>query len=137
MAPITQNPFEDSELTTILVVGNMEASKSFYIDKLGAELVREYGGSSLVTKFLGSWILLVTAGEPTADKPDITFALSADQDQVSQSFTIRVKNCQKSYDILKIRGIDFITPPYDWGAEIRCFFKDPDGHLFEISEYRG
>ncbi len=23
---------------------------------------------------------------------------------------------------------------YDWGAEIRCFFRDPDGHLFEISE---
>ena len=23
------------------------------------------------------------------------------------------------------------------GAEVRCFFRDPDGCLFEISEYRG
>jgi catechol 2,3-dioxygenase-like lactoylglutathione lyase family enzyme len=40
----------------------------------------------------------------------------------------------EAYKILKARGAEFITPPYDWGAEIRCFFRDPDGHLFEISE---
>jgi hypothetical protein len=27
-----------------------------------------------------------------------------------------------------------LTPPVDWGAEIRCFFREPDGHLLEISE---
>ena len=32
---------------------------------------------------------------------------------------------------------DFLTPPVTSGAETRCFFRDPDGHLFEISEYRG
>ncbi len=26
------------------------------------------------------------------------------------------------------------TPPLDRGGEIRCFFRDPDGHLLEISE---
>jgi len=30
-----------------------------------------------------------------------------------------------------------LTPPLDRGAEIRCFFRDPDGNLFEISEARG
>jgi len=28
----------------------------------------------------------------------------------------------------------FLTPPHDWGSEIRCFLRDPDGHLVEISE---
>jgi catechol 2,3-dioxygenase-like lactoylglutathione lyase family enzyme len=23
----------------------------------------------------------------------------------------------------------------EYGGEIRCFFRDPDGHLFEISQY--
>lgn len=133
---MSNDPFKGSEITTIIVVSDIEKAKKFYFDILGAELFREYGGTSIVLKFLGHWMLLVTKGEPTADKPDISFVPSFSPDQVSHSFTIRVKDCQKSYEILKERGAEFITPPYDWGAEVRCFFKDPDGNLFEISEAR-
>jgi len=132
-----QNPFIESELTTILVVSDMGKSKSFYVDMLGAGLFREYGGSSIVLKFLKNWILLVTSGGPTEDKPEISFEPLANKNSVNHSFTIRVKDCKSSYNILKERGVRFITPPYDWGEEIRCFFRDPDGHLFEISEYVG
>ncbi len=127
-------PEPGMEMTTILVVSNMEASKKFYLDVLGAELFREYGGTSLVLKFLGQWILIVTGGEPTADKPDVSFAAPQNADRVSHSFTIRVEDCQRSYETLKAKGAEFLTPPYDWGPEIRCFFRDPDGHLFEISQ---
>jgi catechol 2,3-dioxygenase-like lactoylglutathione lyase family enzyme len=48
--------------------------------------------------------------------------------------TIRVPDCQGAYEILKARGAEFLTPPVDWGHEIRCFFRDPDGHLLEISQ---
>ncbi|MCR9250725.1 MAG: VOC family protein [bacterium] len=133
---MSNDPFKGSEVTTILVVSDIEKAKKFYFDILGAELFRAYGGTSIVLKFLGHWMLLVTKGEPTADKPDISFVPSSNSDQVSHSFTIRVEDCQKSYEILKERGAEFITPPYDWGAEVRCFFKDPDGNLFEISEAR-
>lgn len=131
------DPFKNSELTTILVVSNIEASRAFYINKLGAELFREYGGTSLVIKFLGNWILLVTEGGPTADKPQIFFAPPHNPNKVSHSFTIRVNNCQQAYNHLKSNGVEFVTPPYDWGEEVRCFFRDPDGHLFEISEFKG
>jgi catechol 2,3-dioxygenase-like lactoylglutathione lyase family enzyme len=30
---------------------------------------------------------------------------------------------------------EFLAPPVVNGAETRAFFRDPDGHLFEISEY--
>ena len=128
------DPFSGSELTTILVVSDIASSRKFYIDQLGAELFREYGGTSLVLKFLGNWILLVTSGGPTEDKPDVNYSPPENKSSVSHSYTIRVKDCKKSYHILKERGISFITPPYDWGQEVRCFFRDPDGHLFEISE---
>ena len=131
-----QNPFPDSELTTILVVSDMARSKEFYLNALGAELNREYGGTSMVIKFLGKWLLLVTAGGPTEDKPETWFEPPVNKNMVSHAFTIRVKDCQNSYELLKARGISFITPPLNRGAETRCFFKDPDGHLFEISEYR-
>jgi len=131
-----ENPFEDSALTTILVVSDMSQSKTFYVDVLGAKIYREYGGDSLVLEFLGNWILLVTPGGPSNDKPDTHFKAPTDKNSVSHSFTIRVKDCIKSYEILKQNGADFITPPMASGAETRCFFHDPDGHLFEISEFR-
>lgn len=132
---MTNNPFEESALTTILVVTDVPASKTFYQEVLGAEVFREYGGDSVVFKFLGSWLLVVASGGPTPDKPDTHFLPPDDPDRVSHAFTIRVKNCIESYGLLKSRGADFLTPPVKHGAETRCFFRDPDGHLFEISQY--
>ncbi len=135
MSKHSKRPFEDSELTTILVVSNMAKAKDFYVNILGAIVFREYGENSVVLDFLGNWILLVPPGEGTKDKPETQFTYPLDRNSVSHSFTIRVKNCKESYEILKERGANFITPPVNWGAETRCFFYDPDGHLFEISEY--
>lgn len=127
-------PTPDMALTTILVVSDMSKSKHFYQKVLGAEIFREYGGDSCVIQFLGNWILLVTAGGPTKDKPETQFVPPANPNDVSHSFTIRVKDCLGCYETLKERGASFLTEPVDWGTEIRAFFKDPDGHLFEISQ---
>lgn len=129
-------PTDDMAISTILVVTDIDEARRWYTDVLGAELFREYGGTSVVLTFLGSWLLLVTGGEPTDDKPGITFAPGDDRSRVDHSFTIRVRDCRASYDVLLARGAEFLTPPYDWGAEVRCFFRDPDGNLFEISEAR-
>jgi len=130
-------PTPDMALTQILVASDYEASRNWYHDVLGADLDREYGGTSAVFNFNGSWLLVVSGGPPTEDKPNITFAASDSPDSVDHAFTIRVADCQSAYETLLARGAVFLTPPYDWGAEVRCFFRDPDGHLFEISEFRG
>jgi len=130
-------PVDGMAITHILVVKDIAKAKTFYQDVLGATLHNEYGGTSMVFQFTGAWLLVVTGGEPTADKPGVTFATPNDLSHVSHAMTIRVPDCQAAYETLKSRGAEFITPPYDWGAEVRCFFRDPDGHLFEISEFRG
>ena len=129
-------PSASVEMTHILVVSDVERSKTFYRDVLGAGVYREYGGNSVVLNFQGTWLLVVTGGEPTRDKPDVTFEPPADHSRVSHAMTLRVPDCQDAYDLLRARGAQFLTPPTDWGAEIRCFFRDPDGHLLEISEAR-
>lgn len=131
------SPF-DSEVavTQILVVSDPARSRDFWVDVLGAEVYREYG-SSIVLTFLGTWLLLVTGGEPTADKPDVTFAPPADPTQVSHAMTLRVADCRATHDELVRRGATFLTPPHDWGGEIRCFLRDPDGHLVELSQAVG
>ena len=127
-------PSEGMELTHILVVNSMETSRKFYEDLLGAEVISEYGGNSCVLKFQGAWLLLVTGGGPTEDKPDLTFEPPPNLKRVSHSMTIRVPDCNEAYETLLSRGAEFLTPPKDCGAEIRCFFRDPDSHLLEISQ---
>ena len=129
-------PVEGVELTLLLVVSDIERSRAFYTDVLGAELYREYGGTSVVVRFQGTWILLVTGGGPTEDKPSVTFAPPGDPDVVGHQLTLRVPDCRAAYRVLRARGAEFLTPPVDRGGEVRCFFRDPDGHLLEISEAR-
>jgi catechol 2,3-dioxygenase-like lactoylglutathione lyase family enzyme len=129
-------PAEGMELTHLLVVSDADRARDFYRDVLGAELYREYGGTSVVLRFLGSWLLLVTGGGPTPDKPDVTFGPPADPRTVSHEMTIRVPDCRAAYETLRTRGAEFLTPPVEYDWEVRCFFRDPDGHLLEISEAR-
>jgi lactoylglutathione lyase len=129
-------PADGMELSHLIVVGDVERSKAFYLDVLGAELYREYGGSSVVLRFLGTWLLLVTGGEPTADKPGVRFVAPTDPRSVSHEMTIRVPDCRAAYAVLRSRGAVFLTPPVEYAWEIRCFLRDPDGHLLELSEAR-
>jgi len=130
---IGEFPAEGMELTRLLVVRDVARARPFYLDILGATVYSE-GESYCVLQFLGDWLLLVVGGEPTPDKPTVTFTPPADPDSVSAEFTIRVPDCRDAYETLKGRGAEFLAPPIDRGREIRAFFRDPDGHLFEISE---
>ncbi|MEA2651673.1 MAG: hypothetical protein QOI85_1394 [Chloroflexota bacterium] len=129
-------PTDGVELTVLRVVSDVDRARTWYRDVLGATDYREYGGTSAVMRFQGVWLLLVTGGGPTSDKPTVSFAPPADPDSVSHELTLRVPDCAAAYDILRGRGAEFLTPPVTQGREIRAFFRDPDGHLLEISEVR-
>jgi catechol 2,3-dioxygenase-like lactoylglutathione lyase family enzyme len=126
--------FAASAVTHLLVVSDVEASRDWYVRMLDATVHGEYGGTSVVLEVQGSWLLLVTGGGPTADKPSVTFAPPADPGRVSAELIFRVDDCRACYDLLAARGAAFLTEPVDHGGEIRAFFRDPDGHLFEISQ---
>ncbi len=129
-------PTDGVEVTVLRVVRDVDRARTWYRDVLGATDYREYGGTSAVMRFQGVWLLLVTGGGPTSDKPTVTFAPPADPDTVSHELTLRVPDCGAAYEILLARGAEFLTPPVTQGREIRAFFRDPDGHLLEISEVR-
>jgi catechol 2,3-dioxygenase-like lactoylglutathione lyase family enzyme len=52
----------DVAVTHILVVTDPARSRDFWVGVLGAELYREYGGTSVVLRFAGTWLLLVSGG---------------------------------------------------------------------------
>ena len=132
---MTEFPPPEMTLTRLLVVADLARSKAWYAEVLGARLTGEYGGTSAVLQFGDAWLLLVTGGPPTADKPGVTFA-TPDPGRVSAELIVGVGDCRAAYELLVSRGAMFLAPPVEYPGEIRAFFRDPDGHLFEISERR-
>lgn len=129
-------PATGMTLTRLFVVSDLDRAKRWYRDVLGAEVEGEYGGTSCVLRFLDAWILLVTGGPPTIDKPTVTFVSPDDPDRVAAELIIGVPDCRGAHSILESRGAQFLAPPVEYPWEIRAFFRDPDGHLLEISERR-
>jgi catechol 2,3-dioxygenase-like lactoylglutathione lyase family enzyme len=130
-------PTDDMELTRLLVVRDLQVARDWYVDVLGATLEGEYGGTSLVLRIVGAWLLVVTGGGPTEDKPSVTFVPPDDPDRVGAELIFRVPDCRAAYETLAGRGASFLHEPVDNGYEVRASFRDPDGHLFEISSLHG
>jgi catechol 2,3-dioxygenase-like lactoylglutathione lyase family enzyme len=129
-------PDAATDLTRLLVVADIERSVAWYRDVLGAEVVGRYGGTSAVLRFVGAWLLLVTGGEPTVDKPTVTMAPPPDPDRASAELIVAVPDCRAAHAELVARGATFLAEPVEYALEIRAFLRDPDGHLFEITERR-
>ncbi len=59
----------DVAVTHILVVTDPARSRDFWVGVLGAELYREYGGTSVVLRFAGTWLLLVSGAARPPTRP--------------------------------------------------------------------
>jgi catechol 2,3-dioxygenase-like lactoylglutathione lyase family enzyme len=134
MEKATTFPTTGVELKFLLVMSDHPRSLAFYRDVLGATVVREISDTLCLLSFGGGEIMLTVGGGPTKDKPIVTFTSPTNADRVSSELVILVPDCQTAYEVLRSRGAEFLTPPIDWGYEVRAFFRDPDGHLLEISQ---
>jgi catechol 2,3-dioxygenase-like lactoylglutathione lyase family enzyme len=119
-------------LTHFIVSDDVERSRRFYTDVLGGETVR-VGEPSFVA-LANSWIIINVGGGPTDDKRTVTLETPPDRDRVSSFLNIRVADIKAIYTDWSARGAEFLTPPQDRGAEIRCYLHDPDGHLIEVGQ---
>ena len=125
-------PSEGILLTHFIVSGDVERSRRFYTEVLGGEVVME-GEPSMVALSNG-WIIINAGGGPTEDKPTVTLETPPDPDRTSAFLNIRVADIEAVYNDWRERGAEFLTPPMDRGAEIRCYIRDPDGHLIEVGQ---
>ena len=125
-------PTEGILLTHFIVSDDVERSRRFYTEVLGGETVRE--GEPSFVALANSWIIINVGGGPTEDKPTVTLEIPPDDDRVSSFLNIRVADIEAVYRDWSARGAEFLTPPQDRGAEIRCYLRDPDGHLIEVGE---
>jgi catechol 2,3-dioxygenase-like lactoylglutathione lyase family enzyme len=125
-------PTEGILLTHFIVAEDVERSRRFYVEVLGGEAVME--GEPSIVQLANSWIIMNVGGGPTIDKPEVILETPPDATRSSSFLNIRVADVQAVYEEWSARGADFITPPQDLGREIRCYIRDPDGHLIEVGE---
>ena len=123
-------------LAHFIVSGDVERSRRFYTDVLGGKTVVSGEGNDKVTyvALANSWIIINVGGGPTDDKPTVTLETPPDPNHVSSFLNIRVADIQAAYDEWRARGAEFLTPPKKHAAEIRCYIRDPDGHLIEVGQ---
>jgi catechol 2,3-dioxygenase-like lactoylglutathione lyase family enzyme len=119
-------------LTHFIVAEDVERAARFYSDVLGGEIV--VAGEPTVVALANGWIIINVGGGPTDDKPGVTLEPPQNPDRVSSFLNIRVADIQTIYRTWSERGARFLTPPIDRGSEVRCYLRDPDGHLIEVGQ---
>jgi catechol 2,3-dioxygenase-like lactoylglutathione lyase family enzyme len=125
-------PREGIVLTHFVVSDDVERSRRFYTEVLGGETV--LAGEPSIIALANGWIIINVGGGPTEDKPAVTLETPPDPDRVSSFLNIRVADIHAVYEEWSARGATFLTPPIDRGREIRCYMRDPDGHLIEVGQ---
>ncbi len=121
-------------LTHFIVSDDVERSRRFYTDVLGGKVVFSGPGGPTNVALANSWIVINSGGGPTDDKPAVTLETPPDLDRVSSFLNIRVKDIEAVYAEWSARGAQFLTPPKQHAYEIRCYIRDPDGHLIEVGQ---
>ncbi|MGH2963878.1 MAG: VOC family protein [Solirubrobacterales bacterium] len=128
-------PSEGFLVTLFLTVRSVARSRAFYSEVLGGEVVLEE--NPCMVKLSNSWLIMNPGGGPTPDKPDISVVDYEFDHTVSTFMNLRVADIQACYEQWSSRGAEFVTPPIDRGAEIRCYMRDPDGYLIEVGQSTG
>lgn len=125
-------PRDGVVVTHLLIVRDVDRSRNFYADVLGARVLLE--GPPAILQFYNSWLILNTGGGPTDDKPDVAAVAPQDSRTLTSALNLRVADIYDIYSRWQARGAEFLTPPKIHESEIRCYLRDPDGHLIEVGQ---
>jgi lactoylglutathione lyase len=128
-------PAEGFIITHLLIVADQDRSRDFYARVLGGQVIRERDPA--VVRLSNSWIVINSGGGPTDDKPEVIAAPPQSSHVLTSSLNIRVADVWAIYREWQARGAEFLTEPKDHGREIRCYIRDPDGHLLEVGQSTG
>jgi catechol 2,3-dioxygenase-like lactoylglutathione lyase family enzyme len=120
-------------VTHFIVSADVARSRAFYVDVLGGEAVKE--GEPSIVQLANSWVIINVGGGPTEDKPEVFLEAPSEPNRVQSFLNLRVADIHALYEEWSARGAEFLTPPMQRATEIRCYLRDPDGHLIEVGQW--
>lgn len=128
-------PEEGILVAMFITVRHVARSRDFYSRVLGGTVVLDE--NPCIVMLSNSWIIMNPGGPPTPDKPGISVVDYEPGDTTSIFLNLRVADIQACYQEWQRKGAEFVTPPIDREAEIRCYMRDPDGYLIEVGQATG
>jgi len=128
-------PTDGILVTQFITVRSVARSRAFYSEILGGQVVLEE--NPCIVKLANSWVLMNPGGPPTPDKPDVSVVNYESGNTVSSFMNLRVADIEACYEQWSAKGAEFVTPPIDRGAEIRCYMRDPDDYMIEVGQATG
>jgi catechol 2,3-dioxygenase-like lactoylglutathione lyase family enzyme len=128
-------PAEGILVALFITVRKVARSRDFYSRVLGGTIILDENPCTV--RLSNSWIIMNPGGPPTPDKPGISVVDYQPGDTTSIFLNLRVADIQACYQEWTAKGAEFVTPPIDRGAEIRCYMRDPDGYLIEVGQSTG
>ena len=130
--------------TTQVWVHDQDEALAFYTDKLGMEV-----RSDVTLAEMGDFRWLTVGPH---DQPDVSIVLMAipgppviDDESAAQIRDLMAKgfagtvflttdDCQKAYEALSARGVDFVEEPEARPYGIDAGFRDPSGNSFRLTQ---
>ena len=129
---------------TIYVL-DQDSAYDFYINKLGFEVRTD---SKMDNGF--RWltvgpktqpdleiVLMPTGAGPMMDEETSTMLRTLIRKGALGSGVLETADCQKTYEELTRRGVEFKSPPTERFYGIEALFKDDSGNWFSLTERKG
>lgn len=126
---------------TIYVL-DQESARQFYVDKLGFEVATDFmmeGGFR--------WLTVRAPGQPGVEiilmpaeaSPMMDAEISAKLQELVRAGAMgtgvfQTDDCQRTYEELRARGVEFMQPPTEQMYGIEATFKDDSGNWFSLTQ---
>jgi len=130
--------------TAQLWVHDQDEALAFYTEKLGMEVrvdvtVPEMGNFRWLTVSPPdqsdiSIVLMAIPGPPVADEATAAQIRDLMGKGLTTALFITTEDCQKAYEELSARGVEFTEPPQQQMYGIDCGFRDPSGNSFRLTQ---
>ena len=129
--------------TTIYVL-DQDAARDFYVNKLGFEVRMD---QSMDNGF--RWLTVSPQGQPELQlilmkvdgpniKPEVAAVLKGlvEQGRINGG-VLQTDDCRTTYEELKAKGVEFVSPPADRFYGVECILKDNSGNWFSMNQIKG
>ena len=125
-----------------LYVSDQDAAKDFYVNKLGFEVntdaTMDNGFRWLTVSPKGQKdieiVLMKLAPNPYCDEESVQLLQKLQKKGVLGAGVFNTADCQKTYEELKAKGVEFKFPPTDRFYGIETVFKDDSGNWFSLTQ---
>jgi predicted enzyme related to lactoylglutathione lyase len=127
-------------------VHDQDVALDFYTNKLGMQVrsdvtLPEMGGFRWLTVSPAgqedvSIVLMPVPGPPIVDGPTAEEIRALMAKGFASTLFLVTDDCQKAYEELSARGVEFIEAPEERPYGIDCGFRDPSGNSFRLTQIR-